>query len=27
MKPFWHEGFFMASSIIPTTKSSETSSP
>lgn len=27
MKPFWHDGFFSASSIIPTTKSSETSSP
>lgn len=27
MKPFWHDGFFMASSIIPTTKSSETRSP
>lgn len=27
MKPFWHDGFFIASSIIPTTKSSETSSP
>lgn len=27
MKPFWHDGFFMASSIMPTTKSSETSSP
>lgn len=27
MKPFWHDGFFIASSIMPTTKSSETSSP
>ena len=27
MKPFWHEGFWRASSIMPTTKSSETSSP
>lgn len=27
MKPFLHEGFFIASSIMPTTRSSETSSP
>lgn len=27
MKPFWHDGFFIASSMMPTTKSSETSSP